>query len=33
MMSVGTLTGAPVPGNAKGGPAENPFGDVQMGVV
>ena len=27
------LTGAVAPGNTKGGPAENPFGDVQTGVV
>ena len=33
MMRMGTTTGAVAPGNTKGGPALNPFGDVQTGVV
>src|SRR5437763_9556527 len=32
-MRMGTITGAVAPGSTKGGPALNPFGDVQIGVV
>ena len=30
---MGTTTASVVPGSTNGGPAENPFGDVQIGVV
>jgi hypothetical protein len=32
-MRMGMTTGAAAPGNTKGGPALNPLGDVQIGVM